>query len=125
MRQITKTFTLISCFIALFSCASCTKDNTSNQNTSDEVTIIGSWKYSFSSGYVILTFDNDGYMRYYEYDHGAVESDKYYQYTYDNNILTLKREGHSDKVIEVETLSREKLVLRDWPDGGLCVFVRQ
>lgn len=125
MRQITKTFTLISCFIALFSCASCTKDNTSSQNASDEVTIIGSWKYSWTDGYVILTFDNDGYMRYYEYDDGEVQSDKYYQYMYSNNLLTLKREGSSDKNIVVETLSKEKLVLKDWPDGGLCVFIRQ
>ena len=125
MKNITKTLTLFGCLVTLFAFNSCTKDDTSNTNTSDEVTIIGSWKYSFTSGYVILTFDNDGYMRYYEYEHGAVGSDKYYQYVYSNNLLTLKREGSSDKNIVVETLSKEKLVLRDWPDGGLCVFVKQ
>lgn len=125
MKHIARVFTLIGCVAALFAFNSCTKDDGSNTDTSDEVTIIGSWKYNFSSGYVTLTFDNDGYMRYYEYDHDAVQSDKYYQYIYNNNTLTLKREEHSDKNIAVETLSKEKLVLRDWPDGGLCVFVKQ
>lgn len=125
MKNITKTLTLFGCLVTLFAFNSCTKDDTSNTNTSDEVTIIGSWKYSFTDGYVILTFDNDGYMRYYEYDDGEVQSDRYYQYVYSNNLLTLKREGSSDKNIVVETLSKEKLVLRGWPDGGLCVFVKQ
>lgn len=125
MKHIARTLTFISCIVALFTITSCTKDDNSSQNSSDEITIIGSWKYSWEDGFVILTFDNDGYMRYYEYDNGVVQSDKYYQYTYSNSTLILKRDGHSDKVVPVETLSKEKLVLRDWPDSGLCVFVKQ
>ncbi len=122
MKQITKILTLMTVFSAMAFFSSCSKDDDSNDSATS---IIGTWKYSFSSGYVELTFDNDGYMRYYEYDHGATESDRYYQYVYGDHLLTLRRDGHSDKNIEVETLSKEKLVLRDWPDGGLCVFIRQ
>ena len=120
-----KLFAMMLCIAAMGLATACTKENNSQQNSDDsEVTIIGSWKYSFSSGYVMLTFDNDGYMRYYEFDHGDTQTDKYYQYTYSGNLLILTRENHT-KQIAVETLSKDKLVLKDWPDGGLCVFIKQ
>lgn len=124
MKHIAKTLTMIGCLVAMFSFGSCSKDDSSNTNTSDEVTIIGSWKYSFGSGYVTLTFDQDGYVRYYELDGGEVDGDEYWRYVYEDNILTLIIEGDTEN-IEVETLSKQKLVLRDWPDSGLCVFIKQ
>ena len=69
-------------------------------------------------------------MTYYEKDGAGFGGEEYCKYTYKNNILTIffydeEDNDYYEERIEVETLNKEKLVLKNWPDGGLCVFIRQ
>ena len=70
--------------------------------------------------------DDDGTVRYQEYDHGEWEEDEVYHYTYSKGILLITYEnGQEREKIEVISLSKDKLVLKDWPDGGVNTFIRQ
>lgn len=90
-----------------------------------EVSLVGTWRYDFSTGYVLFTFSQDGTVRIREYDHGEWERDKVYYYTYSNGILHITYEdGRERETIEVISLSDTKLVLEDY-DGGVNTFIKQ
>ena len=98
-------------------------DETEQTNSKKQsVSIVGTWKYNFSSGYVLLTFDKNNQGRYQEWDHNEWQSDESFSYNYSNNMLQWSLE---DGDIEIISLSNGKLILKDWPDGGANTFIRQ
>ena len=103
---------------------SCSKDD--DVKKEDTASLVGTWRYDFSSGYDLLTFDQNGTVRVQEYDNGEWEMDKVYRYTYSNGILRwMYEDGEVRETIEVISLSDTKLVLKDWPDDGEYTFVKQ
>ena len=92
-----------------------------------EVSLVGTWLLNLSSdSYVLLTFSQSGTVRIQEYDSGEWEEDEVYPYTFSNGILRITNEnGKKRETIEVISLSDTKLVLKDWPDGGMFTFVKQ
>ena len=103
--------------------ASCGDDSESD----DDVTLIGTWSLNFNKdSYCLLTFYQNGTVKYQEYDHGEWKEDEVYHYTYSKGILLITYEnGQEREKIEVISLSKDKLVLKDWPDGGVNTFIRQ
>lgn len=93
----------------------------------DKVSLIGTWRYNFgTNNYVLLTFNQNGTVRYQEYDHGEWQSDDTYFYSYIGNILKfVTNSGNERETIEVIRLTDTELVLKDWPDGGEIIFIRQ
>lgn len=93
----------------------------------DEVSLIGVWKYNFGTNdYVLLTFRQDGTVRYQEYDGGKWQTDATYTYVYNGNILKIINNSGSEMgSITVIRLTATELVLKDWPDGGENIFIRQ
>ena len=102
---------------------SCSKDD------SDSDTLVGTWKYSFgSNSYVILTFYEDGTGLYKEFDHGEWEEmGESFIYTREGNTLTFHNTMNYNKTETgtIVSLTKDKLVLRNWPDHGDCTFYRQ
>lgn len=91
----------------------------------DEITIVGTWRYDFGSGYVLLTFNQNGTARYQEYDHGRWESDESANYVYSNGSLFVTGRNGERVTIEVISLTQTTLILKDFPDGGANTFFRQ
>ena len=91
------------------------------------VSLIGTWSLEFGpNDYCILTFYKNGTVKYQEYDDGEWEEENIYNYTYIDGILSLTySDGDERETIEVISLSETKLVLKDWPDGGVNTFVKQ
>ena len=89
--------------------------------------LIGTWKYTFGDGYVLLTFNTNGTVLYQEYDNGKWEEEgETMTYTYSNNILSFYSYGKTNpETATVVSLTSTKLVLKDWPDGGNCTFYKQ
>ena len=92
-----------------------------------EVSLVGTWLLNLDSDcYLLLTFSQSGTVRIQEYDSGEWEEDEVYHYTFSNGILRITNEnGKERETIEVISLSDTKLVLKDWPDGGMFTFVKQ
>lgn len=113
---------LTICFTVFFSSCGGSDDDSNGGSNINTVTIIGQWRLNFSeSSYVILTFNQDGTVRYYEYDHNRVEEDKTYDYTYSGGWLTISQKS---KPVQVTDLSSSVLIIKDFPDGGSNVFTR-
>lgn len=91
----------------------------------DDITIVGTWKYDFSSGYGLLTFNQNGTARYQEYDKGSWQIDESATYIYSNGSLVVTGYNGERVTIEVISLTKTTLILKDWPDGGANTFVRQ
>lgn len=89
--------------------------------------LVGTWKYTFSSGFVLLTFSKNGTVLYQEYDHGKWEEEgETMTYTYNYSILSFYSYGKTKpETATVVSLTSTKLVLKDWPDGGNCTFYKQ
>ena len=104
---------------------SCSKDDDGKKE--DEVSLLGTWSLKFGpNDYCLLTFYQNGTVKYQEYDAGEWEEEDIYSYTYSNGILRLTNEnGKERETVEVISLSATKLVLKDWPDVGVNTFVKQ
>ena len=57
--------------------------------TPSQKSLVGTWTYNFSSGYCEMTFNADGTGSYFEFDHGQIESNHQFTYTYKDNIVTI------------------------------------
>lgn len=106
---------------------SCNKDDEVN----DSISIVGTWKYSWDGGFLLVNFDKDGMLESQEYDDGILEPKEGYFYTYNNNILIIfdvnedAERGDILETAEVISLTKDKLVVKDWPDSGNCTFYKQ
>ena len=84
--------------------------------------IVGKWYHTFQgskgSGYVVLTFTQNGDGVYKEYDNGKWQGNKIFTYTFSNNKLNVNWGAGKTEVIEVASLSKAQLVLKDYPDKG-------
>lgn len=98
---------------------------TKQGGTNSVPSLVGTWKYTFSSGYVLLTFNQDGTGVYREYDHGRWEEEgEIFTYSYSSGIITFIY-GKDVETARVAGLTSNKLVLQNWPDNGNCAFYKQ
>ena len=89
--------------------------------------LAGTWRWDFgTNSYILLTFSQEGTVRYQEYDGGRWQTDEVYSFTYSNNSLRLT--GSDGKVkgnIVILSLTATTLQLKDWPDGSGSTFTKQ
>lgn len=99
---------------------------TRSRATEQTTSLVGTWKYTFGSGYVLLTFSKNGTGLYQEYDHGRWEEEgESFTWTYSGNILIFTDGYYDTETATVVNLSATKLVLDGWPDKGNCTFYKQ
>lgn len=84
---------LMAICLPMYFLTSCSNDDDDNNEKTEEVSkIIGSWKYTFSTGYQIYTFYENGTGKMYEYDFEDHSYTDYFEYTYKNNTLSISWE---------------------------------
>ena len=78
--------------------------------------LVGTWRYTFSTGFIDIEFARDGYGYWREYDTmdgGWLDPDPfYYSYNADTGIITITMDDETERY-EVLSLSGNKLRLRD------------
>lgn len=118
--------------VAIVSVGFVSCDDDDEDEKGGTVSIVGTWSLNFGiSDYgtndcCLLTFYQNGTVKYQEYDNGEWEKEDTYNYTYSNGILCfIYSNGEERETIEVISLTETKLVLKDWPDGGVNTFIRQ
>ena len=105
------------------SLSSCSKDDSdSSPDLIPSSKIIGTWKYSWDSGYNLLTFYDNGTCWDREYDNGRWERDRTgtYEYNAEEGYVILFSRKYT-----VISLTSTKLVLLNWLDSGNITLYRQ
>lgn len=91
----------------------CSSDD--DDNHKNKVSLVGTWKYSFSTGYVIKKFNANltGYSQEYDTQDGGWHKKHEFTYTYDENQnkLYLVESDGENVIYEVRELSAAKLIL--------------
>lgn len=106
---------------------SCGDDEKESDPSPVSSSLVGKWKFEFSSGYVIMILNEDNTYRIIEYDHGAWEDDDIGTYYYDDskNTLKIKEQGDDEwETWEVLSLDANKLVIDNIFDQGINTFYR-
>lgn len=124
-KDLLKWMTILMVVIVNVGFVSCGDDD--DDEKGGNVSLVGTWSLNFGpNDYCLLTFNQNGTVKYQEYDNGEWEEDDTYNYTYSNSILYFTySNGKKRETIEVISLSETKLVLKDWPDGGVNTFIKQ
>lgn len=112
--------------IAFVSCSSDDKDDVGGNNTEVVESLVGQWKYTFSAGYQLVTFESNGKGTLLEIENEKVDYMDAFTYTYDakSNTLTLYYEDDEPDVWVVVSLTSKKFVVVD-EDEYLLTFVKQ
>lgn len=113
--------------IAFVSCSSDDKDDDGGNNTEVVESLVGTWKYTFSTGYQIATFKSNGKGTLKEVDYeDDYEDEDAFTYSYNANNQTLKiswADGDTDEW-QVVSLTSKKFVILD-EDGDRVTFTKQ
>ena len=97
------------------------------------VSIVGKWKYTFSTGYIIKQFnaDNTGYSQEYDTQDGGWHKKHEFTYQYDEKqkrLYSIDSDGDSENY-EVRELTNKTLVLVEFSSSGydseIETYVRQ
>lgn len=97
--------------VALFSCSllSCSSDDDDNDNEEDvQSSIYGTWKYEFSSGYQLMTFNQNGTYLLQEIDDEDGDWSDEGTFTYRDGTLILDGE----EKFQVYSITSSKMVIR-------------
>lgn len=95
-------------------------DDDKDDNQSSE--LVGTWRYGFSSGYVLMYFGNDGMGWHHEYDEddGGWEDDREdFSYTFDASTLDLRIRYVEDGYVEyvsIVSLEGDRMEIEDFMD---------
>lgn len=111
--------------------SSCSKDEDENPTKEELSTLVGKWKYSWESGYGLLTFKSNGTGTYFEYDDGDIDADNepfYWSYEETGSILTLMwiEDGQvADKdIVRLTWINNKTFTADDLMDPG-SVWIKQ
>ena len=108
--------------ISLISCG----DDDDKKNEPEKVSIIGTWRHDFSSGYILLVFKKDGTGYIEEYDHGSIQYSDPITYYYDDvkeRYMIVESDGGHTYTYPVQYFNETTLVLVD-PDGKSMSYTR-
>lgn len=89
-------------------------DDNTNTTVTPSNQLVGTWRHSFSSGYVEITFNSDGTGRHYEYDssdRGHEYSIDEFSYSFDGRYVTVHYDDGDKDIIQILSLSATKLVM--------------
>ena len=110
---------------AVVSCSSDDKDDDGGNNTEVVESLVGTWKYTFSTGYQLYTFKSNGKGTLVEVDEEDEDYEEAFSYTYNANskILTIKWEDEAPEDWQVVSLTSKKLVVLN-EDGGRVTLTK-
>lgn len=96
----------------------------------NKITFIGTWKYVISSGYCLLTINEDNTAIYNEWDDGKWDAkDEKYTYVYDevNNVIYFYdyNTGEQWDRCEIVSITAKEMRTRDFLDRGVAIWKRQ
>ena len=114
------TTTLLS--ICLVSCG----DDDNKNNEPEKVSIIGTWRHNFSTGYILLVFKKDGTGYIEEYDHNSIQYSDPITYYYDDlkeRYMIVEIDGDHTYTYPIQYYNETTLVLVD-PDGKSMTYTR-
>lgn len=114
---------MMMCMFTFSACGG--DDDEDNGGGSSSTSLVGTWRMDFrTNSYVLLTFNQSGTGQYREYDHDYWEHEFSFSYTYSNGVIYANGNGVT-KQIEVVSISKTMLVLKDFPDSGTNTFIKQ
>lgn len=96
--------------------------NNNNNNGTQRSFMVGTWRYTFESGYVSWTFKADGTGTYYEYDEGTIEESGAFSYECDerNSTITFYFDAVRDWAVDVvryTKISNTELIIYEFFDS--------
>lgn len=103
---------------------SCGDDDDEDEKKIDEVTIIGTWRLDYSSGYELLTFNSNGKGTlseyYYEGKKEILDEIEAFDYIFNESTMTLRiLAGDEVEIWKVESLTSTQMII----DGD--VYLKQ
>lgn len=100
---------------SVVSCSSDNKDDDGGNDTEEVVSLVGTWKYNFSTGYQLITFKSNGKGTVKEIDYEAEDYEESFTYSYNANsqILRMYWDGEDPSEWQVVSNTSNKLVLID------------
>lgn len=103
---------------------SCGDDDDEDEKKIDEVTIIGTWRLDYSSGYELLTFNSNGKGTLSEYNYEGkkeiLDEIEAFDYIFNESTMTLRiLAGDEVEIWKVESLTSTQMII----DGD--VYVKQ
>ncbi len=100
-------------------------DDNNNSNGGDNSSLVGTWRMDFgTNSYILLTFNQNGTGQYREYDKNTWQHDDAFTYTYDSEAIYATGGGKTRKIVVISH-SKTTLVLKDFPDDGANMFIKQ
>ena len=111
--------------LSFVSCSSDDNDDDGGNNTEIVESIVGTWKWSDSQGYQLITFKSKGKGTMKEVDEDGVYEESF-SYTYNASKKDLKINWDDDDPVEwtVTSLTSKKLVVKD-EEGNKLTLTKQ
>lgn len=111
---------------AFVSCSSDDKDDDGGNNIEVVESLVGTWKYTFSTGYQLVTFKSNGKGSLKEIDYAAEDYEDSFTYFYDSDsqVLKIYWEDEDPEEWQVVSITSKKLVVKD-EDGERMTLTKQ
>lgn len=118
---------ILLCFFVGFTTVCCSSDENDDVNNTEVVgNLVGTWKYTFSTGYQLVTFSSNGKGTLKEIDYASENYEDAFTYSYnsDTQILKIYWEDESPSEWQIISVTSKKLVVID-EDGERMTLTKQ
>ena len=126
MKKFLSLLVILFMGLSFVSCSSDDNDDDGGNNTEVVESLVGTWKYTFSTGYQLITFRSNGKgtLKEIDYEEDDYEDSFTYSYNANNQILKMYWEDEDPSEWEVVSITSNKLVLID-EDGRQMTCTKQ